>query len=115
MSQSKTTCHLCNRPPGGSHSMDCPRSAHSRKALVESLVRPPRGIWPGKDALFHGSVAMPTTLRPNRRVSFEVFNPGVPMVQPPKPWTAGGLPRGKTAAVETFYKNFVSLIRGEQA
>jgi hypothetical protein len=115
MSQSKTICPLCGRPPGGVHGHGCPRCPERLRALDAALARPPRGIWPGKDALFHGSVAMPTKLRPKRRVSFEVFNPGVPMVKPPKPWTAGGLPRHKDAAVKNFYMNFVSRIRGGQA
>ncbi len=96
MSQSKTICPHCGRSPGGRHSDWCARSQASRRALDTwaAAASAPRGRWPGKYAQFSFEVAKPRRLRPNRTEIGEAFNPGVPMVKPPKPWTAGGVPRG---------------------
>ncbi len=94
MSQSRTVCPHCERAPGRVHHSSCPRSRESRAALAASLHREPRVIWPGLHTQFKYEVAKPTMVRPNRTEIREAFNPGVPMVRPPKLWTAGGLPRG---------------------
>ena len=36
------------------------------------------------------------------RLTRTLYNPGVPYVKAPKPWTAGGLPRGKKEEVQQF-------------
>jgi hypothetical protein len=86
-------------------------------------VRPLRVIWPGKYAQFRFEVAKPRRLRPNRTEVGETFNPGVPMVKPPKPWNAGGVPRGpltdpkspvhgdKYVLALAFRRDFIDMIR----
>ncbi len=94
MSQSKTECPRCGRQPGERHGGVCPRSTAQRKRMDSVLTIAPKGRWPGKYAQFKFEVARPTKLRPHRTEIHVAFNPGVPMVKPPKPWNAGGVPRG---------------------
>lgn len=83
MSQSKTICPRCERPPGGVHEHECPRSRFAQALLRKTLDRPPRMVWTKGIMIFHDRKTGKTRT---------VRNPGVPFVQPPKDWYAGGIP-----------------------
>ena len=86
MSESKTICPYCGRPPGGVHGGVCRRGPEARARLADQMAAlgQPRGIYPLKG----GFVAT----RGRRRI--DGFNPGVPMVYRPGGRLEGGLPRG---------------------
>jgi len=96
MSESRTPCPQCNRPPGGIHNDFCPRSTVSRQILDDWAVKAgrPRILW------MKGPIAV--RLPGSRRTKI-VYNPGVPFVKPPKPWYAGGVPRDADA-LDVFLK-----------
>lgn len=92
MSEARSTCPLCGRLPGSPHHGFCPRSRERQRRLSEALAAKcrPRVLCPGKglfSALVRGPLGRPATKGG--------LNPGVPLALPPKPRTAGGLPRGK--------------------
>lgn len=96
MSESVTSCPICNRPPGRVHRDSCPRSRLAQRDLdaqLESVGRP-RIFW----------LKGPMAIRPpgSRRTKI-LYNPGIPYVKPPKHWRAGGVPRD-TDAVEEFLR-----------
>ena len=123
MSQSRQTCPLCGRAPGTRHLPECARSRDAQRELAASLAKPPRLVWPAKGPV-HASVPAESRIRGRYMKRVDTFNPGVPMVKPPKPWTAGGLPRGsaliagvpapdRRLAAHAFYQAFIGPIRGE--
>lgn len=97
MSESQTFCPICNRPPGGVHEVDCPRSRERQRQLAfecRRALRRQRLVWtkgpiayrlPGQDAQL-------------------TYNPGIPYVGPGKSWRAGGVPLD-TSAVDEFLKS----------
>jgi hypothetical protein len=128
MSQSRTICPHCERWPGRQHSDSCPRGTLVRQELRTSLQLPSSHIWPGKGPV-HASVPQyGDDGRQSGMRNVSTFNPGVPMVKPGKPWTAGGIPRGRIfigfdddrnrvfgdrkELARTFYRDFVGPIRG---
>ncbi len=108
MSQSKTTCPICERPPGGIHEHECPRSRFSQVLLRKTLDQPPRLIWTKGIMIFH-----------DRRTgrTRTVRNPGVPFVLPPKPWFAGGIPGKQPGSpdlpdnVQAFIDDLAELVQ----
>lgn len=96
MSESKTPCPLCDRPVGGVHEDFCPRSRPMQQALADEMAKrgQPRMFWTKGPMVVH---------RPGLRPKV-VFNPGLPYVKPPKPWTAGGLPVS-ALALQQFLKD----------
>jgi hypothetical protein len=38
MSESKTTCPICKRPPGGIHKLDCPNGRVAQRELARDCV-----------------------------------------------------------------------------
>lgn len=99
MGQARQECPLCMRAPGEVHDVRCARSAHNMKRvqIAMSILASPRLRYPGK-----GRVRLET---PNGPIHTE--NPGFPVVKPPKPFWAGGLPRGMSrveAAEHPFLK-----------
>ncbi len=67
-SESKTTCNLCERPPGGIHRDKCPRGKNFRRVdALRQKPSPPRG-WP--IANIHDCVGGP--------IKTKVIPPGTP-------------------------------------
>ncbi len=115
MSASNTKCPYCARLPGERHEATCCESSRSMhfKAIIEK-VRTGNMVWPGKNMMVKGNVTQPD----GSVQQVKVWNPGVPMVKPPKPWTAGGLPSGRDAKgndrrvlAKQFYVGFIQKIR----
>jgi hypothetical protein len=96
-SQSKTSCPLCDRPPGGVHNDFCPRSRVMQRDLDAQLeiAGRPLVFWA------KGPIAIRRGWRKKIKI---IHNPGVPYVKPPKPWYAGGKPRD-AEALEIFLKH----------
>ena len=97
MSQSRTVCPSCQRPPGSVHPDGCPRSRAKRIALHARLTKPPRLLWK------KGFLAYK---KPRKWLKgwdmATVFNPGVPRVVYGSNPRAGGIPRGKKAEAGIF-------------
>ena len=94
MSQSKTICPHCARPPGGLHRYVCPRSTEKRTVLHVSLSRPPRLLWQ-KGPLFFRKRSGPAQA---------TVNPGVPKTTGRNP-RAGGYPSGKREESMEFLRD----------
>ncbi len=115
MSQSKTPCPVCARPPGVEHRDNCPRSRMSRRlmdSILEHVSRP------------HICWAFGTFTVRKGKTSFEVTNPGLPYVRPPMTrqfnrgrtkdvlgllWFAGGVPKDEREGCRQFIKQLGGL------
>jgi len=97
MSQSNTTCPLCNRPPGDRHPNFCPRSRAARATLDASLNRPPRLVWK-KGVMVYKK---PRTYFSGYDIA-QMFNPGVPHVCHGRNPRAGGVPSGRAEETALF-------------
>jgi hypothetical protein len=90
MSESKQDCNLCNKVGTARHDEICPRSAVRQRLLVLHLdaLAEPRILW------MQGFQAFK---KRGSNTIHHAVNPGLPFVAPGrgKPWTAGGVPRGK--------------------
>lgn len=96
MSETRVSCPLCDRPPGGVHNDSCSRSNTARRALRDKCERKmrPTVFW------MKGPIAV---LLPGKKKPKIVFNPGIPFVRNAthETWVKGGVPMD-TPAVEDF-------------
>ena len=93
MGQHKRVCEACHRKPGYPHDDLCPRSRVQQRRLYAQMKALGTSRW---FYISTGAFQVKRTGFFSRLLGLSkpAENPGIPWVKPPKPWYAGGWPRG---------------------